>query len=201
MPRKRMLSPEFFTSSTINELPIQAAMTFAGLWCYCDDYGRGEDDVTMIKATIWPRRRAISERKVAEDLAILADAGLICRYQVQDHALLHVISWSEHQKPAHPTASKLCPCYEHERAARTKFFESDAPYVQKYRSDSRGAHESLANDSRNAHEVLTSDSPQCSSVQDKEGDAGGTAPSKAVREALASIGRMPSDRTAKRAAS
>ena len=41
MARKRMLSPEFFTSGPVAELPISAVVTFAGLWCYFDDYGRG----------------------------------------------------------------------------------------------------------------------------------------------------------------
>lgn len=139
MARKRMLSPEFFTSGPVNRLSIPAMVTFAGLWCYVDDYGRGEDDTALIKAAIWPRRRSQSEAKVAADLDAIAAEGLICRYVAGKGSakpdsevvtewsrnqpvttllrLIHMPTWDEHQKISHKTASKLPPCPEHEPSA------------------------------------------------------------------------------------
>ena len=114
MARKRMLSPEFFTSAPVNKLPIPAMTTFAGLWCYFDDYGRGEDDAALVKAAVWPRRRAQTEARVASDLDLIAAEELICRYEVGGERLIHSPSWDEHQKISHKTASKLPPCPVHE---------------------------------------------------------------------------------------
>jgi hypothetical protein len=129
MARKRMLSPEFFSSAPVNRLPIPAAMTFAGLWCYLDDFGRGEDDAALVKAVVWPRRRSQTEAKVARDLDLIVAESLLCRYVTpvihsqelvkipsRDHAerLIHSPSWPEHQKISHPTPSKFMPCPIHE---------------------------------------------------------------------------------------
>ena len=79
MARKRMLSPVFFTSAPVNNLTYTAMITFAGLWCYFDDYGRGEDHAALVKAAVWPRRRQMTERKVAADLNLIAAEQLTCR--------------------------------------------------------------------------------------------------------------------------
>lgn len=143
MARKRMIHPDFFTSSTMNSVPVSAMLTFAGVWCWADDYGRGEDDAALIKAAVWPRRRAMSEKKVAEDVESLVSAGVLCRYEVADHPLLHVINWREHQKVQHPTASKLPPCPHHEPEKWREFAGSDDPATEKFRTDSRISREGL----------------------------------------------------------
>lgn len=143
MARKRMLAPEFFTSLTVNRLPIPAMITFAGLWCYADDYGRGEDDVTMVKATVWPRRRSHTEAKVAADLDAIEAEGLICRYVVAGYPLLHLVSWHEHQKISHRSESKLPPCPHHEPGLWESFRMDSGGPLDKFRSDSGATPERL----------------------------------------------------------
>jgi hypothetical protein len=150
--RKRMISPEFFTSHAINSLRIDAAMTFAGLWCYADDYGRAEDDVDLIKAAVWPRRRDQSINRIRQHLDDLEQRGLICRYTVNDFALLHCPSWSEHQKLNRPTPSKMPPCPIHEARDYDEFLNASDSAREKYRNVSRLAHESLMSVSRLTHE-------------------------------------------------
>lgn len=147
MARKRMLAPEFFTSSTMNHLPIQTMLTFAGLWCYADDYGRGEDDETLIKAAVWPRRRSVTEKKVRADVDLLVSAGVLCRYKVNGYALLHVTAWHEHQKISHRAAPKLPPCPSHEHGLWAQFQKDDDPALAKFRDASRGIPEGLRRDS------------------------------------------------------
>lgn len=110
MPRKRMIHPSFFTSATLARMDPRTMVLFAGLWIYCDDYGRGEDDAALIAAAVWPRRRDIGEKEVEDDLSILAEAGVIHRYVVGGDNFLHVTSWHEHQRVSHPTSSKVPPC-------------------------------------------------------------------------------------------
>lgn len=143
MARKRMLAPEFFTSKPLSELPIPLMVTFAGLWCYVDDQGRGEDDVALVKATVWPRRREISEVKVEKHLTLLDERFLICRYIVAEYPLLHVINWREHQKISHPTLSKLPPCAHHDPHAWEAFASDSDPTLDKFRSASGGFPENL----------------------------------------------------------
>lgn len=136
MARKRMLSPEFFTSRPVNELSITAMLTFAGLWVYLDDYGRGEDDAALIKATVWPRRRSHTEAKVEADLALIAAQGLICRYEVGGYPLMHSPSWAEHQKISHKTASTLPPCPEHDPGLFEHFRMDSGGALERYRNGS-----------------------------------------------------------------
>lgn len=138
-----MIHPDFFVSATMNELPYTAMLTFAGVWCWADDYGRGEDDPALVKAAVWPRRRAMSEKKVEADLDALVDAEVLCRYEVTGHALIHVTNWREHQKVQHPTRSKLPPCPAHEPDAFAAFMEDDDPATDKFRVDSKAVREGL----------------------------------------------------------
>ena len=147
MARKRMISPEFFTSHAINSLEIDAAMTFAGLWCYADDYGRAEDDVDLVKATVWPRRRSQTIKRVERHLDELESRGLICRYEVNGFRLLHCPSWSEHQRLNRPTPSRIAPCPIHEAGEYEEFLGSSDTRTEKYRDFSRITHESLMSDS------------------------------------------------------
>ena len=147
MARKRMLSPEFFSSAPVNRLPIPAAMTFAGVWCYLDDFGRGEDDAALIKAAVWPRRSTQTVQRTGKDLDLIAAENLICRYEVGGTALIHSPSWKEHQKISHPTPSKLPPCPEHEPDEYAAYLRQRGDGRDRFRNDSGGSPVSLVNSS------------------------------------------------------
>ncbi len=143
MTRKRMIHPDFFVSATMNDLPVSAMLTFAGIWCWADDYGRGEDDEALVKAAVWPRRRSMTEKKVRSDIDALTSHDVICKYIVAGHYLIHVTNWGEHQKVQHPTPSKLPPCQAHDPEAWDQFMNGTDPATEKFRSDSRAAHEKI----------------------------------------------------------
>jgi hypothetical protein len=147
MARKRMLSPEFFSSAPVSRLPIPAMITFAGLWCYLDDYGRGEDDPALVKAAVWPRRKVQTEAKVAADLDAIAAQELICRYTEGGSALIHSPSWNEHQKISHKTPSRLPPCPAHEPDEYSAYLRQRGDGRDRFRNASGNAPESSANNS------------------------------------------------------
>lgn len=136
MARKRMLSPDFFTSKTLNELSVEAMMTFEGIWCFADDFGRADDDEVMVKAQVWPRRRSVTEKKVREYIDALIDKRVLCRYNVGGFPLMHVVNWDEHQKVSHATPSKFPGCPRHESEAWEAFRSGLDPALEKFRSDS-----------------------------------------------------------------
>ena len=147
MARKRMLSQTFFTSATMNDVSMQTMLTFAGIWCWADDAGRGEDDESLVKAAVWPRRKGMTDKKVRADMNVLAAKEVLCRYSVNDVPIIHVVAWFEHQYISHPTESKLPPCQFHEPEKWSAFLMSDDPSLHKFRNDSGEPPEWLRNDS------------------------------------------------------
>lgn len=143
MARKRMLHPDFFTSATMNDLTVQQMLTFAGIWCWADDFGRGEDDEALVKAAVWPRRKAITESKVRSDMAALVGHGVLCSYAVSGVPLVHVVNWREHQKVSHPTKSKIAPCPTHEPDEWEKFAAGEFPEMERFARDSREIRETI----------------------------------------------------------
>jgi hypothetical protein len=115
MARKRMLSPDMFTSETISSQPIPTRWTWAGLLTYLDDYGRGKDNAALVKAAVWPLDDAYTSKKVAADLDRLEQVGSLCRYTCCGSRQLHAPNWETFQKVSHKTDSKVCPCPEHDR--------------------------------------------------------------------------------------
>lgn len=138
-----MIHPDFFTSATMNALTPQQMLTFAGIWCWADDFGRGEDDESLVKAAVWPRRKSVTETKVRTDMDVLVSHDVLCQYTVADVPLVHVTNWREHQSVSHPTESKLAPCPEHERELWQKFIDGAFPKMDRFRSDSRISHEKI----------------------------------------------------------
>lgn len=106
MPRIRSIKPEFFTSLAVASLPLEARLTFIGLWTHVDDEGRAVDDARLIKAALWP----LDDRLAADvegDLKLLSESSLIVRYKVGERSFLAVKNWGEHQRINRPTPSRL----------------------------------------------------------------------------------------------
>lgn len=164
MARKRMLHPGFFTSATLAALDMRAMLTFAGLWIYADDYGRGEDDPWFVAATVWPRRPEVTGTEVEADLTALASTGTVCRYTVGGSPFLHIPAWREHQSVSHPGVPKTPPCPHCEKALFAAWWRDDDTGTDKYRRAEKalraaktavaGDAESLANDSGAAREYV-----------------------------------------------
>ena len=110
MPRIRSIKPEAFTSETLAALPVLVRWTFAGLWTYADDDGRAKANIGLIKAAVWPLDDDVTTAHIGRFLDQLEAAGLICRYEVDGKAYLHVVNFSEHQHPNRPVPSKLPAC-------------------------------------------------------------------------------------------
>lgn len=113
MARIRTIKPDAFTSDSLSSVPRGTRWTFAGLWTYADDKGRGRDDARLIKAALYPIDDDTSLEDVVEDLRLLASIGGICRYVVGGKNFLHMPKWG-HQKINRPTPAKSPPCPLHE---------------------------------------------------------------------------------------
>lgn len=154
MPRIRTVKPEFFTSLTVASLPLEARLTFIGLWTHCDDEGRCVDDARLIKAAVWPLDDRLAS-DVELDLKALSESSLILRYKVGERSFLAVRSWREHQRINRPTPSRIPPPPDSDGTAPNGSDQQDHPRrPAETRSDVDLTHNSVS-----PHGAVTEDSP------------------------------------------
>ena len=115
MARIRTMKPALFTSRNTSAYTDAQFRTFAGLIVYCDDKGRGEDDVELIKAEIAPRIKR-SPGQIEAHLCHFASEKdpPLCRYEADGERYLHLLGFLDHQRINRPTKSKIPPCPIHE---------------------------------------------------------------------------------------
>lgn len=117
MPRIRTIKPEIRRSRTVTSWPRDVRLTFIYLWGYLDDEGRGEDDLALLKAELFPRDKDVPEKKLDDWLWLICEKQPeppLCRYTVDGLDYLHATNWDEHQRISHPKPSVLPPCPVHE---------------------------------------------------------------------------------------
>jgi len=107
MARIRSIKPELRTSEVVASWPIPVRYFWVLLWGYADDHGRGKDNARLIKADAFPLDDDVTAAEVEEWMSLLAADGVIVRYQVGGERFFQVTNWLEHQRPQHPSASKI----------------------------------------------------------------------------------------------
>lgn len=117
MARKRMLSPEMFTSRSVTAHDVSTRWTWAGLLCYLDDYGYGEDSADLVKASVWPRDGFYTVEMVEADLVNLTSGESLCRFTCCDKPQVHATNWKQWQKVPHPGQARFCVCPDHSTEA------------------------------------------------------------------------------------
>ncbi len=110
MARIRYLKPEFFTDEDLAELPLEARVLYAGLWCYADRDGRLEDRPKYLKAMIFPYDRV----EIEKNLCLLSkpkNSGrpFIQRYSIEEKNFIQILSWEKHQSPHHTERDSIIP--------------------------------------------------------------------------------------------
>jgi hypothetical protein len=113
MARIRSVKPEMRRSLTVSAWPIPVRWTFVGLLGYLDDYGRGLDEVRLVKAELYPLDDDMTARRVDQHLDLIA-TGPLCRYKAAGQSYIHIPSWEEHQRVSHPSPSRIPPCPLHD---------------------------------------------------------------------------------------
>ena len=109
MARIRTIKPEAFKSDSLSQVSRGVRWTFAGLWTYADDAGRGRDDIRLLKAELYPLDDDVTLATVADDMKRLESVGCICRYEAAGRAYFHIIRW-KHQRINRPGESTLPTC-------------------------------------------------------------------------------------------
>jgi hypothetical protein len=103
MARIRSVKPELRTSELVASWPMGLRYFWVLLWGYCDDYGRGRDNARLIVADSFPLDDDIDATQIQGWMDVLAGAGMIRRYQVDNVDYFHVSDWANMQKVSHPS--------------------------------------------------------------------------------------------------
>ena len=109
MARKRMISPEIWTSRNFSELSNFEKIVFISLFSHADDEGRGEADPTYISSITFPydkNRRDSDVKKALTKIALLMSVQF---YSVNGNEYYVMTSWKRWQKIDKPSKSKLPP--------------------------------------------------------------------------------------------
>lgn len=126
MAKIRMIKTEVRTSEKVASWPLEVRYFWILLWGYVDDHGKGKDNALLIKADCFPLDENITSETVDKWLCVLAESGVIVRYEVAGVRYLAVKNWHEHQKPQHP-GKDLFPNYD---APNASVLESEEECVQ-----------------------------------------------------------------------
>lgn len=180
MPRIRSIKPDMRRSLTVCAWPYVVRWTFVGLPGYLDDYGRGIDDTRLVKAELYPLDDDMTAKKIDGHLRTIAETGPLCRYEIDGRRYMHITSWGEHQKPAHPTPSRIPPCPIHDKLANDS------------RNDAARTGDKLGNDSRNPPENFSASRAPAEQgagnrEQGEEQGAGSALDARRREQALAAI--------------
>jgi hypothetical protein len=93
--RSRNLKPGFFKNEQLAEMPVEARLLFAGLWCMADREGRLEDRPKRVKIELFPG----DSFDVDALLTSLHNHGLIERYEAHGIRCIQVLNFLKHQHP------------------------------------------------------------------------------------------------------
>ena len=107
------MKPDFFKDEYLSELPFEARLLFAGLWCYADKSGRLEDRPKYLKAEIFP----YNDVDIEKLLDLLANPKIsdnpskffIRRYIVHGRHYIDIPTFLEHQNPHHTEKESKIP--------------------------------------------------------------------------------------------
>ena len=62
-----------------------------------DDYGRYDARPSILKGTMYPLEKAVTEQTITDGLAQMATVGLVLLYEVDGRPILQLTSWQKHQ--------------------------------------------------------------------------------------------------------
>ena len=108
----RILKESICISDTVDKLDWFSEVFFYRLIVNVDDYGRMDARPAILRARLFPLK-SISDRKIADTLQTLSEAGCVELYEVGGSPYLCLPSWDRHQTirakrskfPAPPSAS------------------------------------------------------------------------------------------------
>ena len=93
----RILKESICRSDSIDSLSWFEEVLFYRLMVVCDDFGRFDGRVQIIKGTCFPLKD-ITNKDIEKALDKLSAVGLVRAYEVQGRPYLQLVTWEQHQQ-------------------------------------------------------------------------------------------------------
>ena len=93
----RIIKESICTSDTIEQLSWFEEVLFYRLIVNCDDYGRFDGRIIVIKNRLFPLRNNITAKSIENAINKLVSVGLVCCYMANGKPFLYLPTWNEHQ--------------------------------------------------------------------------------------------------------
>jgi hypothetical protein len=101
----RSIKPGFFKHDEVSQVSRPARLTWIGLWCFCDDAGRGRYNARLIHSELYALDDETSIEDVQDDLDELERLGHLVRYDADGQKLFYIPRFEKHQKPKYKTVN------------------------------------------------------------------------------------------------
>lgn len=92
----RIIKESICTSDTIDKLSWFEEVFFYRLIVNCDDYGRFDARVSILKARLFPLK-SVTEKEIVNALRKLVEVGIALVYEVAGRPYVQLVTWAKHQ--------------------------------------------------------------------------------------------------------
>ena len=93
----RILKESICVSDSIAELSWFEEVLFYRLIVSCDDFGRFDGRIPVIKNRLFPLKDNITNKNITEAINKLVSTGLVSLYEVNGKPFLYLSTWNDHQ--------------------------------------------------------------------------------------------------------
>lgn len=93
----RIIKESICVSDSIDELTWFEEVMFYRLIVNCDDYGRFDGRVAVIKNRLFPLKDNVTAKSVKDGINKLASVGLVVLYEIDGKPYLYLPTWNDHQ--------------------------------------------------------------------------------------------------------
>lgn len=93
----RIIKESICTSDGIDSLSWFEEVLFYRLIVNCDDFGRFDGRIAVIKNRLFPLKEDLTARNVRNGVMRLVSAGLVALYEVEGKPFLYLPTWNDHQ--------------------------------------------------------------------------------------------------------
>ena len=93
----RIIKESICTSDSVDRLTWFEEALFYRLIVNCDDYGRFDGRIAIIKNRLFPLKENLTAKTVKDGINKLASVGLVSLYEVDGKPYLHLPTWNDHQ--------------------------------------------------------------------------------------------------------
>ena len=147
----RILKESICTSDSVDSLSWFEEVLFYRLIVNCDDYGRFDGRLAIIKNRLFPLKESLTAKAISKAINTLVTAGLVVLYEFEGKPYLYLPTWNDHQNVRAKRSKYPSPegcVIAHENICNHMY--ADVPVIQS-ESESESESESKRDSARAKH--------------------------------------------------